>query len=187
MGNSRILFVNGCVRKASRTKKLADALLSRLGGKVEELRLSAVRFPISDDDFLTRRDQLIDEGKFDDPLFSLARQFASADVVVMAVPFWDLSFPAAFKQYIEHINVRGITFTYTEDGIPKGLCKAKKLYYVTTAGGDFFPPEFGFGYVKALAESFYGIRDVELVMAKGLDLVGSDPERIIDDAIKALS
>ncbi len=183
----RVLFVNGCVRKASRTKRLADALLQKLGGVVEQLNLSDVRFPISDDDFIKRRDELIDKGQFDDPLFNLARQFARADTIVLAVPFWDLSFPAAFKQYIEHINVRGITFTYTEDGYPKGLCKAGKLYYVTTAGGDYFPQEFGFGYVKALSESFYGIRDVELVMAKGLDIVGSDPERIIDDAIKALN
>ena len=67
-----------------------------------------------------------------------------------------------------------------------GLCRARKLYNVTTAGGEFFPQEFGFGYVKALAESFYGIPDVELVKATGLDIVGSDPDRIIDDAIKAL-
>lgn len=182
----KLLFVNGCVRKASRTKRLAKALLAKLGGKMEQLDLSDVRFPRTDDDFITKRDELIDRGEFDDPLFDLARQFASADTIVMAVPFWDLSFPAALKQYIEHINVRGITFTYTEKGDPKGLCKARKLYYVTTAGGDFFPQEFGFGYVKALAENFYGIKDVELVKATGLDVVGSDPERIIDDAIKAL-
>ena len=75
---------------------------------------------------------------------------------------------------------------YTEKGEPKGLCKAKKLYYVTTAGGTFFPQEFGFGYVKSLAENFYGIGDVELVKAVGLDIVGADPDKIVEDAIKAL-
>ena len=63
--------------------------------------------------------------------------------------------------------------------MPIGLYNAKKLYYVTTAGGDFAPEEFGFGYVKALAQNYYGIRDVELIKAVGLDIVGADVETIM--------
>ena len=43
----------------------------------------------------------------------------------------------------------GITFQYSTEGLPVGLCKAKKLYYITTAGGNYVPDEFGFGYVDA--------------------------------------
>ena len=85
------------------------------------------------------------------------------------------------KQYIEHINVLGITFEYTPEGIPKGLCKAKKLYYVMTAGGTFVPEEYGFGYIKALAQSFYGIKEVELIKAVGLDIVGADVDAIMNE------
>ena len=28
----------------------------------------------------------------------------------------------------------GITFRYTSEGVPEGLCRAKRLNYVTTAG-----------------------------------------------------
>ncbi|MBR6425278.1 MAG: NAD(P)H-dependent oxidoreductase, partial [Oscillospiraceae bacterium] len=87
----------------------------------------------------------------------------------------------ALKQYLEQINVVGITFHYTPEGVPEGLCRARKLFYVTTAGGDFAPESFGFGYVKALAQSFYGIRNTELIQATGLDLVGADPETILRD------
>ncbi|MBQ7172044.1 MAG: NAD(P)H-dependent oxidoreductase [Clostridia bacterium] len=174
-----ILFINACVRKESRTKRLADRLLARSGEPCREVRLEELTFPKANEAFLARRDRLIAEGLFGDPLFFLARQFAEADEIVIAAPFWDLSFPAALKQYLEQINVVGITFCYTPEGRPKGLCRAKRLSYVTTAGGDFFPEEYGFGYVKALAETFYGIPEVRLIKAAGLDLDGADPEAIL--------
>ena len=89
---------------------------------------------------------------------------------MVAAPYWDLSFPAALKQYFEQINVLGITFKYSPEGTPIPLCKEKELIYVTTAGGVFVPEEFGFGYVKALAQGFYGIPDVRQVREVGLDI-----------------
>ena len=174
-----ILFVNACVREQSRTKRLADCLLSKLEGEVEELRLSEVSFPMADEAFLENRDRLISAGHVEDPLFDFARQFAKAGKIVIAAPYWDLSFPAALKQYFEQINVPGITFEYTAEGIPRGLCRATKLYYVTTAGGTYVPEEYGFGYVRALAQGYYGIREVELISACGLDIEGADAEEIM--------
>lgn len=181
-----ILFINACVRKESRTKRLADALLVKLDGEVTELKLEDIDFQVTDENFLKRRDALIADGKFDDESFSLARQFANADTIVIAAPYWDLSFPAALKQYVEHINVMGITFEYTPEGFPKPLCKAEKLYYVATAGGSFVPEEFGFGYIKTLAQSFYGIEDVELIQATGFDVYGADTEAILAKACAEL-
>lgn len=174
-----VLFINACVRKKSRTKDLAEHLLSKWKEPYEELVLNAVKFPVVDEDFLSRRDRLIAERDFSDPMFDLARQFAAADAVLIAAPFWDLSFPAVLKQYFEQINVRGITFYYTPEGIPTGLCRAKSLTYVTTVGGDYFPEEFGAGYVKALAQNFYGIPDFRLIKATGLDIIGADVDAII--------
>ena len=178
-----ILFIDACVRAQSRTKRLAKALLAKLDGEVETLRLEDISFPVTDEEYLKKRDALIAEGVFDDEMFVLARQFAKADTIVIAAPYWDLSFPAKLKQYIEVINVLGVTFEYTPEGFPKGLCKAKKLYYVMTAGGSYVPEEFGFGYIKALAQNFYGIDDVELIKATGLDIIGADVEAILSSAI----
>ena len=181
-----ILFINACVREGSRTKRLADALLSKLDGEVRERCLKDVVFPIADEAFLQKRDELLSKENFDDPMFDLANEFKDADTIVIAAPYWDLSFPAALKQYFEQINAVGITFRYTPEGIPEGLCKAKRIYYVTTAGGDYVPEEFGFGYVNALAQGYYGIHDVRLIQAKGLDIVGADPEKILGDAISSI-
>lgn len=181
-----LLYINACVRAQSRTKRLADRLIEKLGGGAERLDLASLSFPVADEAFLERRDRLIAAGAFDDPLFDLARQFAAADRIVIAAPYWDLSFPAALKQYVEQINVLGITFAYTPEGVPKGLCRAKKLYYVMTAGGTYVPEEYGFGYVCTLARSFYGIEDVELIQAVGLDLVGADPEGILRECLERI-
>ncbi|MCR5323626.1 MAG: cellulase family glycosylhydrolase [Lachnospiraceae bacterium] len=176
-----ILYINACVRKESRTNRLAEHLLAGMSDNVTELKLEDLDLPLVDEKYLAKRDKLIENIEFDAEEFKLARQFALADEIVIAAPFWDLSFPAALKRYFELINVIGVTFVYTEEGFPKGLCKAKKLYYVTTAGGEFFPEEFGFGYVKALAQNFYGIRDVFLIKAVGLDIFGNDAGQIIKE------
>ena len=180
------LFINACVREESRTKKLAKALLSKLG-EYEEVKLEDIDFPKTDESFLKKRDSLIASRSFDDPMFELARQFAKADTIVIAAPYWDLSFPAALKQYVEHINVVGITFEYTKEGFPKGLCRAGKLYYVMTAGGTYVPEEFGFGYIQSLAQNFYGIKDVELVKATGLDIDGADEKEILGKVLLTIS
>ncbi len=176
------LFINACVRESSRTKELADYLLSRRNFPYEEVRLDKIVFPIADQAFLKKRDRLIDDRDFGNPLFNLARQFAAADDIVIAAPFWDLSFPAMLKQYFEQINVIGITFIYTPEGIPSGLCKAKRLTYITTAGGNFFPEEYGPGYVRALAQNFYGIPEFKLIKATGLDIDGADIDKIMNTA-----
>lgn len=184
MEKSMILLINACVRKSSRTKWLTDRFLSKKKQFVTVLNLVDIEFPKVDEEFLIKRDFLIAKGDFNNPMFELARQFANADEIVIAAPFWDLSFPSSLKQYFEQINVLSITFQYTAEGIPQGLCKATKLTYITTAGGDFFPEEFGFGYVKALAEKFYGISDVKLIKVTGLDVDGIDSEKALNSALK---
>ncbi|MBR2282657.1 MAG: NAD(P)H-dependent oxidoreductase [Spirochaetales bacterium] len=176
-----VLFVDACVRKGSRTKRLAEVLLERLG-PYEEVRLEDIAFPVADEAFLNRRDVLVSNGEVCNPMFDLARQFAEAGTIVIAAPYWDLSFPAALKQYLEQVNVVGITFRYSPEGVPVGLCRADRMYYVTTAGGPFVPDDFGFGYVKALAGNYYGIRDVRKIEAVGLDVVGADVEAIMQAA-----
>ena len=182
-----MLYVNACVRKKSRTKRLAEKLLIRLDKPYEEIRLEEIDFPVVNENYLTKRDMFISKGDFQDSMFDLARQFSEAETIIIAAPYWDLSFPAMLKQYLEQITVVGITFKYSEEGVPVGLCKANRLLYVTTAGGHYVPEEFGFGYVKALAQNYYGIRDVRQIAAAGLDIDGADTSAIMSAAEAVLT
>ena len=180
----KILFVNACVRKESRTRHLARLVLSRLEGVITEVKPAATTRPIVSEQFILSRNDATARRDFSDSAYAPARQFAEADIIVIAAPYWDLSFPAILKAYFEQINVVGLTFEYTEDGRPQGLCKARRLIYVTTAGGPIISDEYGYGYVKALAQTFYGIEDVIQVKAEGLDVIGADVEEILKKALE---
>ena len=100
----------------------------------------------------------------------------------MAAPYWDGSFPSLLKIYMEAVTVCGVTFRYSEEGVPIGLCRAKRLIYVTTSGGPLVYDAAGYGYIRHPCTEFYGIQDVRLVKAEGLDIVGADVQAIMADA-----
>ena len=175
----RILFVNACVRPQSRTLKLARFLLSRLPGQVTEVDLNITPVPPLDREGLNRRDALLAAQDFSAPMLRHGVQFSDADTVVIAAPYWDLMFPALLKAYLESVTVSGLTFRYTEDGRPATLCRARRLIYVTTAGGPIGSFDFGFQYVSALARGFFEIPEIHCIKAEGLDIVGADAEGIL--------
>ena len=167
----KILFVNACVRPESRTLLLARHILERLDGGIEEINLQQAEiFPLNWQR-LQERDALARRGEWNAPVFRHARQFAAADQIVVAAPYWDLMFPALLKDYLEAVTVCGLTFRYTPEGRPQGLCRARRLIYATTAGGPTAGADFGFDYIKALATRFYGIPDVRCHRAEGLDAI----------------
>lgn len=174
-----ILFVNACVRKESRTKRLANCLLKNLGDEIKEINLEKENILPLNCETLELRTKLAEAKNFENIIFDYAKDFAKADIIVIAAPFWDLSFPASLKSYIEAINIIGLTFDYTPDGIPYGLCNAKKLYYITTSGGKIYNNEYGFGYIKSLCNNFYGIKDVFCIKAENLDIAGVNVENIL--------
>ena len=176
-----VLFINCCPREESRTKKIADALLAKMG-KFEEVNLYDMDlFPV-DETRLNKRYELLSKGNLDAEEFALARQFASADEIVIAAPFWDLSFPSKLKLYVENIYITGIVSAYDENGMPKGLCKGKRLYYVTTAGGPY-DGRYSFEFFKTLCNDYFGIPEVKLIKAEMLDIAGNNPLEIVDAVI----
>lgn len=177
----KILFVNACVRPESRTAELARYLLDKLEGDVEELKLGDEDIRPLDLAALTKRNSFVEAGDFSDDMFRYAKQFIAADTVVMAAPYWDLSFPAMVKAYMEAVTVQGLTFYYTKEGIPKGLTNVKKVIYVTTAGGPVGEFNLGFDYIKAVCGGLYSIYDVTCHKAEMLDVIGADVEGILQE------
>ena len=182
----KILFVDACVRSESRTRQLAEYLLEKLGGEVTVLRLQEENLVPLNAEGLSVRDAALKNRDLNHPILRYARQFSEADTIVIAAPYWDLSFPALLKTYLEQVCVTGVTFAYSEEGRPYGLCRAKRLFYVTTAGGPVISDEYGYGYLETLCRTFYGILEVQCIKAEGLDIWGADVESILEAARKII-
>lgn len=182
----KTLFINACVRDESRTRLLAERVLEKIGGDIREVNLEKENISPLNKSSLKTRDEYGKKGDFSHEIFKYAKQFSEAETLVVAAPYWDLSFPAMIKIYFEAVTVQGLTFRYTEEGIPQGLCKAKRLIYVTTAGGPIEGMNFGFEYVDALCRGFYGIEDTRCYKAELLDIVGADVDGILKKALEEI-
>lgn len=184
---NKILYLNACARDDSRTNELAKHLLKYLKGEISHVNLYETNMKPLDSTYLEKRTTNIKNGNFDCPEFDMAKQFKAADTIVIAAPFWDLSFPSVLKIYFENITVSGITFEYSSNGYPVGKCRAKKLYYITTSGGYIGNNNFGYDYVKAISENFFGINDISFYSAEGLDIFGADVKEIIAEAKRKIT
>ena len=192
MGNKKIdlLYIDCCVRgEESRTRQLAEAFLDELeergGFSLDRLVLTEEALLPLAGEFFRQRERLLEAGALGHPRFRYARQFARADRILVAAPFWDLSVPALLKIYIENVSVQGITFDVDpENNLLYGICRAGKLLFLTTRGGDYrdSPLETGLPLMRNLTE-FFGIPVFDSIAADGMDLLILPPEVILDKAI----
>ena len=181
-----ILFVDGACREESRTRKLAEYYLSKQEEDIITIHLSEDTILPLNDDSLAFRNDLISKQQFDHEMFKYATLLKQADTIVFAAPYYDLSFSANIKTFIEAINIVGYTFAYDSNDLPYSLCHLKKLVYFTTAGGPILSDEYGYGYVKAVFEEFYEVKEFIYIKAEKLDLLGSDPEKILAETYKEI-
>lgn len=173
----KLLFVDCCISQRgpdSRTRALADAFLEAFRAAHPEAEIETVppeallALRPFDPDMLNDRDALAAVGAWDAPVFELARQFRAADRIVVAAPFWDLSFPAALRTYIEYVSANGLTYHYEADGC-HGDCRAERLVYLTS-GGDFEREDsVGVLHWRQLCAMF-GAGQFDYVFAGGLDV-----------------
>ncbi|HQA59083.1 MAG TPA: NAD(P)H-dependent oxidoreductase [Acetivibrio sp.] len=182
-----ILFVNACMRERgeSRTLELFDSFIESYMQKHSDVKLIEEKLykmnlkPLSKFD-IERRDSFISKSDYSDKMFNLAHNFYQADKIIIAAPYWDLSFPSILKVYVENICVNGITFCYTENG-PKGLCKFTDLMYITTSGGFIAENDFGKDYINGIAK-FLGNGNFMDFSAQGLDIFDIDEKNVMHKA-----
>ena len=180
----KTLFVNACMR--SRNSHTLELCQHYLQGKVyETVDLEQLQLAPFDFTRAAQRARLEKEGAWDDPYFDLAKQLKEADEVLIGAPYWDLSFPAALKTYIEHTSIDGLTFHFTEEGTCEGLCKSKRLVYVSSCGGYLDGANFGFEYLCGIARMFK-LGDCYQIAAQGMDVIGNDTEAEMQKAFEQI-
>lgn len=164
----KLFYVDACLREGSNTKKIADAIFDELFDKyeMETVRLSDCSFPIVNNDILNDRAN----GIVPEEYVEMAKKLAAADRLVIAAPFWDMSFPSALKVFFENMSLFNVTFTSNEKEC-FGLCKAEKVLYITTRGmnistGDDL--EQATPYIKALSK-LWGLGELYVISAQNMD------------------
>ena len=180
----KALLIDCCIRKSeSRTFQLLEAFADALPKDVNQelLILDEENLSCLTGSNFEQRQRLLENGSLDHPRFRYAHQFAEADLVCIAAPFWDLSFPALLKVYIEQISVDGITFSTSHGGL-KGICRGTDLVFLTTRGGMYTddPMEMGSRYLDAL-HTFFGFDRYHCIAADGMDMSRVDVSAVLEE------
>ena len=164
----KIFYVDACLRTGSNTKKIADAIIAKLAERyeIETVRLSENVFPVVNNDILNDRAN----GIVPEEYVEMAKKLADADRLVIAAPFWDMSFPSALKVFLENMSLFNVTFGSNEKEC-YGLCKAEKVLYITTRGmnvstGDAL--EQATPYIKAIGK-LWGLGELHVISAQNMD------------------
>ncbi len=182
-----LLFVNGCMRKESRTEALARRWIQRQGfASVCELRIGLMGdlTPLDNMGIVAYGDA-VSAGCYDHSMFRFAKQFASASHILIAAPFWNFSLPAKLHDYLELVCTQGLTFSVDEKGAYHSLCHAQRLAFVMTSGGRIANPsdDHAFGLIRTLNEQFWHIPHLECVVAEGLDAANANVDVLLDAAL----
>ena len=164
----KLIFIDACMRAGSRTRRIATPIIAELGMRysVETVDLTRNIYPVADNYTLEDRNQGVVPAEDVD----LAKRIAAADRIVIAAPFWEMSFPSALKVFFENMSLLGITFDSNEKEC-YGLCKAEKVMYITSRGmnistGD--PLEQATPYIKAISY-LWGWGELTVVAAQNMD------------------
>lgn len=182
----KLLYIDACIRDdESRTKQIAEPIVKALGKKYD-----VQRFVLNDMDLeIVQRDLIRKRlnGMIDATVMSWAETVRDADRIVIAAPFWDMSIPAALKNFIELCSILDVTFK-TNDKTCYGNCRAEKMLFITTRGMDIPTGdvrEQATSYLKALSW-LWGIGPMQVVSAQNMDYVSdSEIEEKIQAAIEA--
>ncbi len=173
----KLVFIDACVRQdESRTRRIAEPVISALAGRYE-----VVRYNLPEMEGIVPLDPKLfgegGQGSIPSWAVKAAKDIAAADRIVIAAPFWDMSFPAALKCFFEQTSLFDITFT--DNGKTcAGLCKAPKVLYITTRGMDIptgDPREQATPYLKALG-TLWNLGELTTIAAWNMDY--STPEEI---------
>lgn len=114
---------------------------------------------------------------------TMVAELQAADIVVLGVPIYNFSVPAAMKAWVDQIARAGVTFKYTDTG-PKGLLSGKRAILVIASGGTKSGSDIDFAtdYMRHVL-SFVGITEVEVIAA---DQMAMNPEETLADAQTAV-
>ncbi len=116
----------------------------------------------------------------------LLAELRANDVLVLAVPMYNLGIPSQLKAWFDRVLRAGETFRYTENG-PQGLIEGKRAIILAARGGQYAGTEFDSQtpHLKTML-GLMGISDVEVVFAEGLNMGDAHRDAALKEAFQAI-
>lgn len=185
-----ILHIDASARRTgSATRDLSDRVVRHLNAGRIIRRDLATPLPLLTEDWIGANFTPADQrDAVQQDLLALSDELVSelqkADTIVIGLPIYNFSVPAAFKAWIDLVARAGLTFAYSEEG-PKGLLEGKRAILAVASGGTAVGSEIDFATTYAShVLGFIGIHDVEVIAA---DQMALDPEATLANAQKAVT
>lgn len=116
----------------------------------------------------------------------LIKELFEHDVLVLAVPMYNLGIPSQLKVWFDRVLRAGKTFRYTENG-PQGLVEGKRVIILAARGGLYAGTELDSQttHLKSML-GLMGISEVDFIYAEGLNMGQSARDASIDEARQAI-
>ncbi|WP_301584058.1 FMN-dependent NADH-azoreductase [Halomonas alkaliantarctica] len=116
----------------------------------------------------------------------LLAELRAHDVLVLAVPLYNLGIPSQLKAWFDRVLRAGETFRYTENG-PQGLIEGKRAIILAARGGQYAGTDLDSQtpHLKAML-GLMGISDVEIVFAEGLNMGDNHRDAALKEAFQAI-
>ena len=112
------------------------------------------------------------------------------DVIVIGAPLYNFTIPTQLKAWIDRIAQAGRTFKYTEAGAV-GLAGGKTVIIALSRGGVYSTSDAGRAmehqesYLQTIF-GFFGITDIRIVRAEGMNLGGDTREQAMASAMDTI-
>jgi len=116
----------------------------------------------------------------------LLAELRANDVLVLAVPLYNLGIPSQLKAWFDRVLRAGETFRYTENG-PQGLIEGKRAIILAARGGQYAGTELDSQtpHLKTML-GLMGISDVDVVFAEGLNMGDAQRDAALKEAFQAI-
>ncbi|WP_018918628.1 FMN-dependent NADH-azoreductase [Vreelandella zhanjiangensis] len=116
----------------------------------------------------------------------LIAELRASDVLVIAVPMYNLGIPSQLKAWFDRVLRAGETFRYTETG-PQGLVEGKRAIILAARGGMYAGTELDSQtpHLKSML-GLMGIKDVDVVYAEGLNMGDATRGAALKEAFQAI-
>jgi len=193
MTTSHVLRIDASARRhGSVSRDLSDAVIDRLAPATLTTRdladgISLIDEAWVDANFTPAPERSPQQRAILEVSDQMVEELRLADTLVIGVPVYNFTVPAALKAWVDQVARVGVTFRYTADG-PEGMLNGKRTIVVIASGGTELDSEIDFAgrYIRHVL-GFIGISDVEFIRADRMALDAQGTLSRAQDQVAALA